>query len=94
MSRRERIVQTCTQVEGNYLEVNPLSWLGKPTGEQSMVGKAESLRIKVLATQRQDLMDMDKAEVYCLKSSDEVGISVTGAEALMTTLVIGREFVA
>jgi hypothetical protein len=39
-------------------------------------------------------MDKDKAEVYCLKSSDEVGISVTGAEALMTTLVIGREFVS
>ena len=59
-----------------------------------MVGKAVSLRIKVSATQRQDLMDKDKAEVYCLKSSDEVGILVTGAQALMATLVIGREFVA
>ena len=59
-----------------------------------MVGKAVSLRIKVSATQRQDLMDKDKAEVYCLKSSDEVGISVTGAEALMITLVIGREYVS
>jgi len=48
--------------------------MGKPTGEQSMVGKAVSLRIKVSATQRQDLMDKDNAEVYCLKSSDEVGI--------------------